>query len=93
MGWEEGLWIFGVGPCALLCAANHKAKHKTMELFEAFFFFLRLAIKDISASWNHSDWASAVVTFSQLLWCDGSFGTSTAIMIIISPRTVLLLFF
>lgn len=57
------------------------------------FFFLRLAIKDISASWNHSDWASAVVTFSQLLWCDGSFGTSTAIMIIISPRTVLLLFF
>lgn len=42
MGWEEGLWIFGVGPCALLCAANHKAKRKTVELFEAFYFFFFL---------------------------------------------------
>ena len=42
MGWEEGLWILWVGPCALLCAANHKAKHKTMELLEVFVFFVCL---------------------------------------------------
>ena len=90
-GWEEGLWILGVSPCALLCAANHRAKHKTMELLDASFYF-GLAITDLRASWNHSGWASAVAYISQLLWCDGSLVTSRPIVITISPRTVLLLF-
>ena len=85
----SGFWGWVPVHCFVLQTIEQNTK---LELLEASFYF-GLAIKDLRASWNHSDWASAVVTFSQLLWCDGSFGTSTAIMIIISPRTVLLLFF